>query len=174
MLCGSRLHKELGLQRVWAWMLAGMVAYIPANLYPMLQTSSLGHKQDSTIVAGAVELAEMGSWGVALIVLLASVVIPVSKFVIIGYLAAAVQLGWPVRGELRHKLYEIVEFVGRWSMIDVFVVAILSALVRFNMAATIAPGVAAFSFALSVIFTMLAAQSFDPRLLWTTQNGKIS
>lgn len=173
-LCGTRLVKGSGLQNVWAWMLAGMVAYIPANLYPMLRTSSLGHQQDSTIVAGAVELAEMGSWGVAMIVLLASVVIPVSKFVIIGYLALAVQLGWPMRGEFRHKLYEIVEFVGRWSMIDVFVVAILSALVRFNMAATIAPGIAAFSFALSVIFTMLAAQSFDPRLLWTTRNGKVS
>ncbi|MGN0931414.1 paraquat-inducible protein A [Falsigemmobacter intermedius] len=171
-LCGMRLKKAAGLQNVWAWLAAGVVAYIPANLYPMLRTSTLGRQQDSTIVAGAVELAGMGSWGVAAIVLIASVLIPMSKFLVIGYLAIAVQRGWPMQGHLRYRLYEIVEFVGRWSMIDVFVVAILSALVRFNMAATIAPGVAAFSFALSVIFTMLAAQSFDPRLLWMTRGPR--
>ncbi|RRH68317.1 paraquat-inducible protein A [Falsigemmobacter faecalis] len=171
-LCGMRLQKDPNLQAVWAWLAAGVVAYIPANLYPMLRTSTLGRQQDSTIVAGAIELAEMGSWGVAAIVLIASVLIPVSKFLVIAYLAVTVQRGWPVRGHLRYRLYEVVEFVGRWSMIDVFVVAILSALVRFNMAATIAPGVAAFSFALSVIFTMLAAQNFDPRLLWMTRGPK--
>lgn len=168
-LCQAKLVPNPKLQRVWAWLIAGMIVYIPANLYPMLRTAALGHWQESTIVAGAVELAAMGSWGVAAIVLIASVLIPVSKFLIIGYLACAVHYGWPMRGHLRHQLYEVVEFVGRWSMIDVFVVAILSALVRFNMAATIAPGIAAFSFALSVVFTMLAAQSFDSRLIWTRE-----
>lgn len=168
-LCGAAL-RAASLQPVWAWLSAGIVAYIPANLYPMLRTATLGREQDSTILAGAVELAAMGSWGVALVVFVASIVIPVAKFLVIGYLGLTVQRGWPLRSHARHRLYEVVEFVGRWSMIDVFVVAILSALVRFNMAATIAPGVAAFSFALSVIFTMLAAQSFDSRLLWTSED----
>lgn len=164
--CGSALVAEPGLQAVWAWLIAGLVVYIPANIYPMLRTLTMGREMDSTIVGGAVELFQHGSWGVALIVILASVVIPVAKFVIIAYLALAVRNGWPMRGHTRLHLYEIVEFVGRWSMIDVFVVAILSALVKFSLVATIAPGIAAASFALSVVFTMLAAQSFDPRLIW--------
>lgn len=163
--CGSPLA-EPGLQAVWAWLIAGMVVYVPANIYPMLRTLTMGRAQDSTIVGGAIELFRHGSWGVALIVIGASVAIPLAKFVIIGYLALAVRGGWPMRGNTRLHLYEIVEFVGRWSMIDVFVVAILSALVKFNLVATIAPGIAAASFALSVVFTMLAAQSFDPRLIW--------
>ncbi|GGE11351.1 paraquat-inducible protein A [Gemmobacter megaterium] len=170
--CGSALLPEPGLQAVWAWLFAGMVVYIPANVYPMLRTLTMGRMQDSTIVGGAVELARHGSWGVALIVILASVVIPVAKFGIIAYLALAVRNRWPMRGNSRHHLYEIVEFVGRWSMIDVFVVAILSALVKFSLVATIAPGIAAVSFALSVIFTMLAAQSFDPRLIWRSTDSK--
>lgn len=164
--CGSALASEPGLQVVWAWLIAGMIVYIPANTYPMLRTLTMGRAQDSTIVGGAVELFLMGSWGVATIVILASVVIPMAKFVIIGYLALAVHKGWPMKGHSRLQLYEVVEFVGRWSMIDVFVVAILSALVRFDIVASIAPGIAAASFALSVVFTMLAAQSFDPRLIW--------
>lgn len=164
--CGSRLVPNPGLQAVWAWLIAGMVVYVPANIYPMLRTSSMGKTSDSTIVGGAVELMQMGSWGVALIVLIASVAIPLAKFAAIAYLALAVQRRWPMRGDLRHHLHAVVEFIGRWSMIDVFVVAILSALVQFNLAAAIAPGIAAASFALSVAFTMLSAQSFDPRLIW--------
>ncbi len=164
--CGGRLVARPGLQGVWAWLIAGMVVYVPANLYPMLRTSTMGRTSESTIVGGAVELMQMGSWGVALIVLVASVAIPLAKFASIAYLALAVQGRWPMRGNLRHHLHAVVEFIGRWSMIDVFVVAILSALVQFNLAAAIAPGIAAASFALSVAFTMLAAQSFDPRLIW--------
>ncbi len=170
--CGARLDPAPGLQAVWAWLIAGLVVYIPANIYPMLRTLTMGRTRDSTIVGGAVELFQHGSWGVALIVIGASVVIPVAKFAIIGYLALAVRNGWPMRGHTRLHLYEIVEFVGRWSMIDVFVVAILSALVKFNLVATIAPGIAAASFALSVVFTMLAAQSFDPRLIWQATDNK--
>lgn len=164
--CGSRLVPDPGLQVVWAWLVAGLVVYVPANLYPMLRTLTMGRMMENTIVGGAIELFHHGSWGVALIVIGASVVIPVSKFIIIGYLALAVQLRWPMRSPARHRLYVVVEFVGRWSMIDVFVVAILSALVQFNLVATIAPGIAAASFALSVVFTMLSAQAFDPRLIW--------
>jgi len=154
------------LQRVWAWLIAGMIAYIPANLYPMLLTSTLTDRSESTIIGGVIELVEYGSYGVAIIVFVASVVIPVGKFLAIIYLAVSVQSGSHLHRHERFVAYEVVEFIGRWSMIDVFVVAILSALVQLDTIATINPGIAAVSFALSVIFTMLAAQAFDSRMIW--------
>ncbi len=153
-------------QKVWAWLIAGLVAYVPANLYPMLRTSQLGKTTESTIVGGVIDLIHHGSVGIAAIVFFASVVIPVGKFLAIAYLAISVQRKSLLNQHQRHKLYEVVEFVGRWSMIDVFVVAILSALVQFDTLASINPGIAAFSFAISVVFTMLSAQSFDARLIW--------
>ncbi|QBF33199.1 paraquat-inducible protein A [Thalassococcus sp. S3] len=166
--CQSHIapREPRSLQRVWAWLVAGLVAYIPANTYPMLSTSSLGKTSEDTILGGVVELAGHGSYGVALIVFVASIVIPIAKFLAIGYLAFSIQHRVALKPHARHKLYEVVEFIGRWSMIDVFVVAILSALVQLDFAATINPGIAAVSFALSVAFTMLSAQSFDPRLIW--------
>jgi len=168
--CDSALPPggRASLQPVWAWLIAGLIAYIPANIWPMLRTSALGHTSESTIIGGVLELAALGSWGVALIVFVASVMIPIGKFLAIAYLALT--LGGRNRMSLhaRLHLYELVEFIGRWSMIDVFVVAILVALVQLDFAATINPGIAAVSFALSVAFTMLSAQSFDPRLIWDT------
>lgn len=160
----SRDHHSL--QKVWAWLIAGMIAYIPANLYPMLVTSTLTTQSQSTIIGGVIELVEYGSFGVALVVFVASVVIPLGKFGAIIYLAHSVQTGSTRNTHGRHNAHKIVEFIGRWSMIDVFVVAILSALVQLDAVATINPGIAAVSFALSVIFTMLAAQAFDGRLIW--------
>lgn len=154
------------LQKVWAWLIAGVIAYIPANIYPMLQTKTLIENSESTIVGGVIELIEYGNYGIAFIVFFASVMIPIGKFLAVMYLAISVQQKSQEDQHQRHRLYEVVEFIGRWSMIDVFVVAILSALVQLDAVATINPGIAAVSFALSVIFTMLAAQSFDPRLIW--------
>ncbi|AQS46738.1 paraquat-inducible membrane protein A [Thioclava nitratireducens] len=166
--CGATLHKvdKTGLQRVWAWWFAGLIFYIPANLYPMLVTATLGHEQKNTIVGGAIELWRHHNYGVALIVFGASVMIPIGKFIAIAYLAIAVGNERRKGGHPHLHLYEVVEFIGRWSMIDVFVVAILSALVQLGFVASIHPGPAAASFALSVAFTMLSAQSFDPRLIW--------
>ncbi|WP_445327179.1 paraquat-inducible protein A [Yoonia sp. GPGPB17] len=166
--CEGRLQSRdtESLQKVWAWLIAGMIAYIPANIYPMLLTSTLVERSESTIIGGVVELFEHGSWGIALIVFVASVMIPVGKFVAIIYLAISVQRHSKANQHERHRAYEVVEFIGRWSMIDVFVVAILSALVQLDTIATVNPGIAAVSFALSVIFTMLSAQAFDSRLIW--------
>ncbi|MCG3266550.1 paraquat-inducible protein A [Yoonia sp. I 8.24] len=161
-----RSRDTQSLQKVWAFLLAGMIAYIPANIYPMLLTNTLVEHTESTIVGGVVDLIHHGSFGIALIVFVASVMIPIGKFVAIIYLALSVQNRSSDNQHERHKAYEVVEFIGRWSMIDVFVVAILSALVQLNTVATINPGIAALSFALSVIFTMLSAQSFDSRLIW--------
>ncbi len=166
--CNARLvSRDPGsLSRVWAWLAAGLLFYIPANLYPMLKTRMLFTVSEDTIVGGAVGLAQHGAVGIAAIILLASVVIPMAKFFCIGYLALSVRRESRVSQVQRHRMYEIVEYIGRWSMIDVFVVAILTALVQLNVAASIQPGPAALAFALSVIFTMLSAQAFDPRLIW--------
>lgn len=147
-------------------MIAGLIAYIPANIYPMLITRNFGKELENTIIGGAIELMNHGSYGVALIVFVASVVIPIGKFIAIAYLALSIQSAVVIRGHGRQQLYEVVEFIGRWSMIDVFVVAILAAVVQFDFAATINPGIAAVSFALSVAFTMLSAQSFDSKMIW--------
>ncbi|MEM1301979.1 MAG: paraquat-inducible protein A [Pseudomonadota bacterium] len=161
---------DRSLQYVWAWWLAGLIAYIPANVYPMLITRSFGSTSDSTIMGGVIELVHYGSYSVAAIVFIASIAIPVGKFVAIAYLALSLQYrrrGGPrSTAKTRFLLYEVVEFIGRWSMIDVFVVAILAALVQLDFAASINPGLAAISFALSVAFTMLSAQSFNPKAIW--------
>lgn len=166
--CGATLQSRdtQSLQKVWAWWLAGLVAYIPANLYPMLRTTQFFHTTESTIAGGVVDLMHYGNYGIAAIVFFASIVIPVGKFVAIAWLAATIARAHTQDTHRLHLVYELVEFIGRWSMIDVFVVAILSALVQFEALASINPGIAAISFALSVIFTMLAAQSFDSRLIW--------
>lgn len=174
--CGHRLvsRDRLSLQRVWALWVMGLICYIPANIYPMLTTRTLFQTQESTIVGGAVDLAHHGNWGIAFIILFASVAIPVGKFWAIAFLAISVKQRSIISKSQRHVLYEVVEYIGRWSMIDVFVVAILSALVQLRALASINPGAASMFFALSVIFTMLSAQAFDSRLIWDvqTKNGK--
>ncbi|MCG6885187.1 MAG: paraquat-inducible protein A [Silicimonas sp.] len=166
--CGSRLSSRdnKSLQRVWAWWIAGLICYIPANTEPMLRTRTLFHEEESTIVGGAVELYEHGDPLIALIILAASVGIPVAKFLCIAYLALSITRGTDRSPLARHRMYDVVEYIGRWSMIDVFVVAILSSLVHFSAVASVSPGPASLAFALSVVFTMLSAQSFDSRLIW--------
>jgi paraquat-inducible protein A len=171
--CGSALHSRApaSLQLVWAWLLAGLVVYVPANVYPMLRTTTFGRTSESTIMGGVLELVEYGSYAVAFVVFFASIMIPVGKFIAIGILALSISRRWTISVHRRMQLFEVVEFIGRWSMIDVFVVAILSALVQFSFVAHINPGIAAVSFALSVAFTMLSAQSFDPRTIWDASEG---
>lgn len=166
--CNARLtsRPRHGLEPVWAWWLAGVLFYIPANVFPMLVTKTLGREEQSTIIGGVVELANHGSWGIAAIVFFASVVIPVGKFAAIAALALAVRAPRIMSGRTMTHTYELVELIGRWSMIDIFVVAILSALVQLGWLASLHPGPAAASFTLSVAFTMLSARAFDSRLYW--------
>lgn len=167
-LCGSRVssRQHNSLQRVWAWWWAGAIFYIPANVYPIMLTSLLGKDSSSTILGGVIELVHHGAYFVAFVVFFASICIPVGKFVAIAYLALAIGRGGRISSHKLHRLHEVVEFIGRWSMIDVFVVAVLSALVHLSFVVNIDPGVAAISFALSVVMTMLSALSFDPRLIY--------
>ena len=170
--CGATLHPpdRKGLQAVWAWLAAGLICYVPANLMPMLKTETfagIGASAEATILGGVIELIHYGNYGVAAIVFVASVIVPLIKFAAIAWLA--IVAGRPATHEAAHtrlKVFEVIEFIGRWSMIDVFVVAILSALVQLGFVASIHPGPAAVCFALSVAFTMVSAQSFDPRLIW--------
>ncbi|MBF9044346.1 paraquat-inducible membrane protein A [Rhodobacterales bacterium HKCCE4037] len=166
--CTHRLSSRdtLSEQKVWAWLIAGLIAYIPANIYPMLLTTQNFRTTESTIIAGVIDLYDHHAYAVAIIVFVASILIPVGKFVVIGYLAILTRSAHRTDPHRLLRFYEIVEFIGRWSMIDVFVVAILTALVQFDVLASINPGIAAVCFALSVVFTMLAAQSFDSRQIW--------
>lgn len=174
--CGTPLHSRepASLQRTLAWLTVGLICYIPANLLPMLRTQTLGHESDSTIVGGVIELIHHGAYGVAGIVFFASVMIPISKFMVILYLVFSIAVHAHISAEARVRLYEVTEFVGRWSMVDVFVVAILTALIQLGFVASINPGFAAVFFALSVAFTMLSAQSLDPRLIWDNTEPETS
>ncbi|MEM9577911.1 MAG: paraquat-inducible protein A [Pseudomonadota bacterium] len=172
--CGHKLASRAphSLQRVWAYWLIGLMCYIPANIYPMLQTRTLFFTQQDTIIGGAIELIEYGSYAVALIILFASVVIPIGKFLAIAFLAISVQRPTSVSHHQRQMLHEVVDYIGRWSMIDIFVVAILSSLVQLKVLVSIYPGPASLFFALTVIFTMISAQAFDSRLIWDEANGE--
>ncbi|MEE4187709.1 MAG: paraquat-inducible protein A [Roseobacter sp.] len=171
--CGCRLKSrdKKSMQRVWALWLIGVACYIPANIFPMLRTRTLLYTQESTIIGGAIELIEYGSAGVALVILFASVAIPIGKFLAIAFLAISVQRPSSVSKGQRQLLYDIVDYIGRWSMIDIFVVAILSSLVQLTILVTINPGPASLFFALSVIFTMMSAHAFDSRMIWDAQEA---
>ena len=165
--CGSSIyhHRSFSTEKSWAYLITAMVAYIPANLYPMLVTSAFGTKDESTILGGVVMLWELKSYPVAAIIFFASIVIPVMKFLILLYLLISVK--YPLGKDKKvnkHKLYYMTEIVGPWSMIDVFVVAILAALIHLSSIEILA-GTAATAFAISVFFTLLAAHAFDETLI---------
>lgn len=168
--CHERLHSRYphSLQRTWALLAAAMVMYIPANLYPIMTTTSLGNESPSTIIGGVVELIQMGSWPIALVIFIASVIVPVGKLVALVWLCLVTSHSSELNAHNRAVIYRITEFIGRWSMIDVFVVAILVALIRAGSLMSITPGPAALAFGSVVVLTMLAAMMFDPRLIWDT------
>ena len=164
--CASKIHHEkASSQTAWAYLITAIIAYIPANLYPMLITTKFGATEGSTILGGVLLLWEHGSYPIAVIIFVASILIPVLKFLILIYLLISVKypLGKDTKVD-KHKLYYITEAVGPWSMIDVFVVAILAALIHLANVEIIA-GTAATAFATSVFFTLLAAHAFDTRLI---------
>lgn len=169
--CGAALHlrKPNSIARTWAFLIAAYILYVPANTLPMMRTGSLFGAQVDTIMSGVVYLWHSGSWHIALVVFIASVVVPLAKMVSLTYLLISMRLGWTHRPMERTRLYRILEFVGPWSMLDVFVVMILVALVQLKELATIQPGLAVAAFGAVVVLTMLAAMAFDPRLLWEPQ-----
>jgi len=166
--CGARLvwRRHHSIQYTWALVIAGAICYIPANVLPVLSTTALGSTESDTIIGGVIFLYGSGSWPLALIVLVASVMIPLGKLVALGYLLITVQRGSIANSHDRTRIYELVEFVGRWSMLDVFVDAFVVALVQLQPLMSVQPGLGVAFFMAVVVLTMLAAQSFDPRLIW--------
>jgi len=157
-------HKRVSLHRTIAFLITAMILYIPANLYPILITKQFGVVSQNTILGGVMVLWEHGSYPVAIIILIASVFVPILKFIFIIYLLISTKYNVRSSRVDKHKLFYLTESIGSWSMIDVFVVAILSVLIHFS-AAQIIPGTGATAFALMVFFTMLSALSFDTRLI---------
>ncbi|MFN2475565.1 MAG: paraquat-inducible protein A [Chthoniobacterales bacterium] len=164
--CHSALHlrQRESLQRTWAFTIAALLLYLPANLLPVLRVESFTGAQASTIMSGVIQFWQEEDYPVAIIIFVASVMIPVLKIIAIVWLSLAARFGRQPRRMT--QLYRVTEFVGRWSMVDVFVVAILVGVVQLGTTISIHPGAGAISFAAVVILTMFAAMSFDPRLIW--------
>lgn len=172
--CGRELafRRHDSVQRTWALLVAALICYIPANLLPVMISHTMVSSEEDTILSGVVLLYMTGSWPLALIVLIASMVIPLAKILAISYLLVTVQRR-SIKGlKDRLRLYRLVEFVGRWSMLDVFVVAFTAALIQMQPLMSIKPGAGVFFFAAVVVLTMIAAGSFDPRLIWDSCKGK--
>lgn len=160
------LRKPNSISRTWALLIAAYIMYIPANLLPVMTVISFGKGEADTILSGVKELIQAGMLPIALLVFFASITVPVLKLLVLTYLLLSVQYQSQWRPRERTALYRITEVVGRWSMIDIFMISILIALVKLEAVATIEPGPGAISFASVVILTMFAAMSFDPRLIW--------
>ena len=168
--CHSTLHarKPASLSRTWALTIAAAVLYIPANYFPVLTVVQLGAGAPSTILGGVEELLESHMYPLAALVFFASIAVPMLKLVGLSVMLIAAQTGHAGWLRDRTRLYYIVRWVGRWSMIDIFMEALLGALVRFGSIVTIEPGIGAVAFCGVVILTMFAAESFDPRVMWDT------
>ncbi len=170
--CGAALHlrKPASVQRTVALVIASYILYLPANLLPIMETNSLFDSQSDTIMSGVVYLWSAGSWPLALVVFIASIVVPLLKLIALSLLVISVR--WPSRPlepMQRARLYRLIEGVGRWSMLDIFVMALLVALVDFQAVATVRVGPAAVAFAAVVVLTMMASMAFDPRLIWEAE-----
>jgi paraquat-inducible protein A len=174
--CGSRLHlrKSDSVNRTLALMIAAVVLYVPANLLPIITIRELGVAREKTIISGLVEFWEMGSYPIAVVIFTASILIPLLKIAALIWLCGAAKGVISYSAPMLGKVYWITELLGRWSMVDIFVVAILVAMVQLGNYMTVTPGPGAVAFAGVVILTMFAAMSFDPRLLWDQLERKQS
>jgi paraquat-inducible protein A len=159
-------RKPHSIARTWALVIAAMIFYVPANVLPITKVTSLGATQSDTIMSGVIYFIHSGMWPIALVIFVASVFVPVLKLFILLFLVISVQRRSRGRLRDRTRLYRITEAIGRWSMTDIFVVTILVALVHLGALANIEAQAGAVFFALVVVITMLAAMSFDPRLMW--------
>ena len=169
--CDSPVHrrKPNSLARTWAFLIAGLIFYIPANTMPVMFTTLLGSASENTIMSGVIEFAESGSWDIAILIFIASILVPCIKFLVLGTLLVTCQRRsqWAMRE--RSRLYRFIELIGYWSMLDVLVVALVAALVQFRSLSSIDPLLGIVFFGLVVVLTMLAAMSFDPRLIWDVE-----
>lgn len=166
--CGAPVHRRKvnSVARTWALTLTAAILYVPANVFPVMTVTSLGRSQADTIMSGVLYLLAHGMWPLAALIFFASVFVPLLKLIAIAFLLTSVQRAWAWRAVDRTRLYRLAEVIGRWSMVDIYVVTILVALVKLGNLASIEAGIGAIFFGGVVVITMLAAESFDPRLIW--------
>ncbi|WP_144170429.1 paraquat-inducible protein A [Pseudomonas sp. Kh13] len=166
--CGAIVHarRPNSIARTWALLIAASILYIPANMLPIMTVSTLGQGSPDTIMSGVITLLKHGMVPIAAVVFIASILVPTFKLVGIGLLLYSVQRRQPLSARQRILMYRFIEFIGRWSMLDIFVIAILVAVVNFGRIASVEANLGAIAFATVVILTMLAALTFDPRLIW--------
>ena len=171
--CHAQLwhRKPATAQRTWAFLVAAAILYVPANMLPAMRVTLFGHSQPNTILSGVVELFQSGMWEIGALVFVVSITVPLLKILTLAYLLLSLRRGTRFRREELTRMYRVVEYIGRWSMLDMFMLSILVALVQLGWMATIHPGPGATCFAGVVILTMFAASSFDPRLIWDDQRG---
>ena len=172
--CSTRMHqrKPDSLARSWALVIAAIIFYIPANVLPISVTTALGSAEGDTIISGVIYFIQSGSWPIALVIFVASIFVPVLKIMILIFLLVSVQVKSKWRPLDRTRLYRIIEVIGKWSMVDIFVITIMAALIKLGALADFEAGPAAVYFAAVVVLTILAAMSFDPRLIWDSMEDK--
>ncbi|MDB5731377.1 MAG: paraquat-inducible protein [Variovorax sp.] len=173
--CGAALHRRKpdSLRRTWALLLAAAILYVPANLLPVMITRSLFGTQQDTILSGITYFWVSGAYGLAVIVFVASFLVPLFKLASLFMLATLAQRRSDWRQQERARLYHLIEIIGRWSMLDVFVVSLLTGLVRIRGFAEVSAGIGIAAFGAVVVLTMLASLSFDPRLTWADDGGAV-
>jgi len=166
--CGAAIHHRIegSIEQTWALLFSAVLMLIPANLFPVMTFKKLGKGAPDTILSGIIYLIEGGLWGLGLIVLFASIIVPIAKLLSLSYLLYSVQKNSNWKPKDRALLYRVTEVIGSWSMVDVFLVGLLSGLVSLGLLANVTPGIGASFFGAAVILTMLAAHQFDPRLIW--------
>jgi paraquat-inducible protein A len=166
--CGTALHsrKQASIARTWAYIISAFILYIPANVFPITDTRTLFDDQTDTIFSGVIFLWNAGSWPLALLVFFASITVPLAKLIVLTGLVISVQRGTLRKPRQRTMLYRIVEFIGRWSMLDIFAVSILTALVQLKSLAEVTAGPGVLAFGAVCVLTILASHAFDPRLIW--------
>ncbi|MDY0362920.1 MAG: paraquat-inducible protein A [Desulforegulaceae bacterium] len=166
--CGSSIHyrKNESIQKTWAYLIAALIFYIPANIYPIMTFSAFGKTNGDTIISGVAAFIRSGLWPLALIVFTASIFVPLAKIFGLMFILCSIKYKWDFFYKERTKLYFIVEFIGKWSMLDVFLISLMTSIVKLGNIAEVNPGPGITYFALVVILTLFAAMSFDPRLIW--------
>jgi paraquat-inducible protein A len=174
--CHTKTHirNPNSVQKATAWLITSVICYIPANVLPIMHTTSLGDESPSTLIGGVITLWKSGSYPIAAIIFLASVVVPLAKAFVLSFLCIMVLRPANKHTKSYSRMYQLTEFIGKWSMIDVFVVAILVALVQLGNLMSVTPGLGIVFFTIMVICQMLAAHAFDPRLLWDSPSNKTS
>lgn len=172
--CGASVHrrKPNSLTRTWALVITGLILIIPANVYPIMTIQHFGQSIPSTIMSGVIEFLKAEMYPIAILIFFASIAVPLMKLIGLIVLLLSVQFKWRIKRKEKTMAYRAIEVIGRWSMLDMFVISLLVALVKLGSVATITAGVGATAFAGVVVVTMLAAMSFDPRLLWDNHQNK--